>query len=72
MKSDPLREAWLACAPSKVTGSRDLVLDSLDLAFGLDSWMNMREQLRLSPVHASPKVIESPTAQMLPSGVEPV
>jgi hypothetical protein len=29
------------------------VLDSLDLAFGLDSWMNMREQLRLSPVHAS-------------------
>jgi len=33
--------------------SRDLVLDSLDLAFGLDSWMNMREQLRLSPVHAS-------------------
>jgi AcrR family transcriptional regulator len=34
-------------------GSRDLVLDSLDLAFGLDSWMNMREQLRLSPIHAS-------------------
>lgn len=34
-------------------GSRELVLDSLDLAFGLDSWMNMREQLRLSPVHAS-------------------
>jgi AcrR family transcriptional regulator len=34
-------------------GARDLVLDSLDLAFGLDSWMNMREQLRLSPVHAS-------------------
>jgi TetR/AcrR family transcriptional regulator of autoinduction and epiphytic fitness len=33
--------------------SRDLVLDSLDLAFGLDSWMNMREQLRLSPMHAS-------------------
>jgi AcrR family transcriptional regulator len=32
---------------------RDMVLDSLDLAFGLDSWMNMREQLRLSPVHAS-------------------
>jgi len=29
------------------------VLDSLDVAFGLDSWMNMREQLRLSPVHAS-------------------
>jgi hypothetical protein len=29
------------------------VLDALDLAFGLDSWMNMREQLRLSPVHAS-------------------
>ncbi len=34
-------------------GSRDLVLDSLDVAFGLDSWMNMREQLRLSPIHAS-------------------
>jgi TetR/AcrR family transcriptional regulator of autoinduction and epiphytic fitness len=34
-------------------GAHDLVLDSLDLAFGLDSWMNMREQLRLSPVHAS-------------------
>lgn len=33
--------------------SHDLVLDSLDLAFGLDSWMNMREQLRLSPFHAS-------------------
>jgi AcrR family transcriptional regulator len=33
--------------------SRNLVLDSLDLAFGLDSWMNMREQLRLSPIHAS-------------------
>src|SRR5882672_6124462 len=33
--------------------SHDLVLDSLDLAFGLDSWMNMREQLRLSPIHAS-------------------
>ena len=32
---------------------RGLVLDSLDLAFGLESWMNMREQLRLSPVHAS-------------------
>src|SRR6185369_9224195 len=33
--------------------ARGLVLDSLDVAFGLDSWMNMREQLRLSPVHAS-------------------
>ena len=33
--------------------ARVLVLDSLDRAFGLDSWMNMREQLRLSPVHAS-------------------
>ena len=33
--------------------SRDMVLDSLDVAFGLESWMNMREQLRLSPVHAS-------------------
>ncbi len=33
--------------------AHDLVLDSLDVAFGLDSWMNMREQLRLSPMHAS-------------------
>ena len=33
--------------------ARDLVLDSLDAAFGLESWMNMRRQLRLSPVHAS-------------------
>jgi AcrR family transcriptional regulator len=33
--------------------ARNLVLDSLDVAFGLDSWMNMREQLRLSPIHAS-------------------
>jgi AcrR family transcriptional regulator len=33
--------------------TRELVLDSLDVAFGLDSWMNMREQLRLSPYHAS-------------------
>ena len=34
-------------------GARDMVLDSLDVAFGLDSWMNMREQLRLSPVSVS-------------------
>ncbi|NQW50518.1 MAG: TetR/AcrR family transcriptional regulator [Rhodospirillales bacterium] len=33
--------------------ARVLVLDSLDRAFGLDSWMNMRERLRLSPMHAS-------------------
>ena len=33
--------------------ARGLVLDSLDVAFGLDSWMNIREQLRLSPIHAS-------------------
>lgn len=33
--------------------SRDLVLDSLDAAFGLDTWMNMRRKLRLSPFHAS-------------------
>ena len=49
--------AWLpGSRPSSAIStpaSRDLVLDSLDLAFGLDSWMNMREQLRLSPVHAS-------------------
>lgn len=33
--------------------SREAALDSLDLAFGFDSWMKMRKQLRLSPVHAS-------------------
>ena len=46
--------AWFATELGNLDpGSRDLVLNSLDLAFGLDSWMNMREQLRLSPVHAS-------------------
>ena len=45
---------WFAAELRNVhPGARDLVLDSLDVAFGLDSWMNMREQLRLSPVHAS-------------------
>lgn len=33
--------------------SRNLVLDSLDAAFGLDSWMNLRAQLRLSAGRAS-------------------
>jgi AcrR family transcriptional regulator len=33
--------------------ARDLVLDSLDLAFDLNSWINMRDRLRLSPMHAS-------------------
>ena len=46
--------AWFAFELANLEeGARDLVLDSLDLAFGLDSWMNMREQLRLSPNHAS-------------------
>jgi AcrR family transcriptional regulator len=45
---------WFATELSNLDpASRNLVLDSLDVAFGLDSWMNMREQLRLSPVHAS-------------------
>jgi AcrR family transcriptional regulator len=45
---------WFATELSNLDPeARDIVLDSLDLAFGLDSWMNMREQLRLSPVHAS-------------------
>src|SRR5262249_22997245 len=45
---------WFANELSNLDpGARDLVLDSLDVAFGLDSWMNMREQLHLSPVHAS-------------------
>jgi len=46
--------AWFATELDNLeAASRDLVLDALDLAFGLDSWMNMREQLRLSPAHAS-------------------
>ena len=46
--------AWFAFELSHVESKQhDLVLDCLDLAFGLESWMNMREQLRLSPVHAS-------------------
>jgi AcrR family transcriptional regulator len=46
--------AWFAFELANLDdGARDLVLDSLDVAFGLDSWMNMREQLRLSPNHAS-------------------
>ena len=46
--------AWFSTELGNLDPSaRDLVLDSLDVAFGLDSWMNMREQLRLSPVHAS-------------------
>jgi len=46
--------AWFATELGNLAPpARDLVLDALDLAFGLDSWMNMREQLALSPVHAS-------------------
>lgn len=46
--------AWFAIELGNLDpAARDLVLDSLDVAFGLDSWMNMREQLRLSPIHAS-------------------
>jgi TetR/AcrR family transcriptional regulator of autoinduction and epiphytic fitness len=46
--------AWFAFELASLEeGERDLVLDSLDLAFGLETWMNMREQLRLSPNHAS-------------------
>jgi AcrR family transcriptional regulator len=46
--------AWFATELGNLgPESHDLVLDALDIAFGLDSWMNMREQLRLSPAHAS-------------------
>lgn len=46
--------AWFATELGNLDpGPRDMVLDSLDLAFGLDSWMNMRERQRLSPRHAS-------------------
>lgn len=33
--------------------TRDHALDSLDRTFGLDSWLNMRERQRLSPMRAS-------------------
>jgi AcrR family transcriptional regulator len=33
--------------------SRNRVLDSLDAAFGLDSWLKLRQRLRLSAVRAS-------------------
>jgi AcrR family transcriptional regulator len=33
--------------------TRNRVLDSLDAAFGLDSWLKLRQQLRLSAVRAS-------------------
>lgn len=33
--------------------ARDHALDSLDRTFGLDSWLNMRQRQRLSPMHAS-------------------
>jgi AcrR family transcriptional regulator len=46
--------AWFATELETLPpAARELVLDSLDVAFGLDSWVNMREQLRLSPLHAS-------------------
>ena len=46
--------AWFAVeldALDPVT--RDHALDSLDRTFGLDSWLNMRERQRLSPMRAS-------------------
>jgi len=47
-------EVWFAHELENLDpGSRDVVVDSLDAAFGLDSWMNMRERQRLSPGHAS-------------------
>jgi AcrR family transcriptional regulator len=52
-----LRERLAACFAAELGAldpeSRNLVLDSLDAAFGLDSWMNLRAQLRLSAVRAS-------------------
>lgn len=33
--------------------AREPVLDSLDVAFGFERWMNMRDRLRLSPMNAS-------------------
>lgn len=52
-----LRERLAACFAPELGAldpdSRNLVLDSLDAAFGLDSWMNLRAQLRLSAVRTS-------------------
>ena len=46
--------AWFATELGNLDSrSRDLVLNSLDAAFGLDSWMNMRQTRQLSPIHAS-------------------
>lgn len=54
---DLLRErlsAWFATELGALdAGTRRNVLDALDRAFGLDNWMNMRGQLRLSPMRAS-------------------
>jgi hypothetical protein len=46
--------AWFAVELDALDAvARDHALDSLDRTFGLDSWMNMRERQRLSPMHAS-------------------
>ncbi|MBM3645976.1 MAG: hypothetical protein FJX02_16780 [Alphaproteobacteria bacterium] len=47
-------ETWFALELAALEPAhREVLLDSLDLAFGFDSWMSMRRQLRLSPIHAS-------------------
>ena len=33
--------------------TRAMVLDSLDAAFGIDSWLKLRQRLKLSPDRAS-------------------
>lgn len=46
--------AWFATELGNLRpATRDLALDSLDAAFGLDSWISIRERQRLSRVHAS-------------------
>jgi AcrR family transcriptional regulator len=46
--------AWFAAELDNLDlAARTAVLDSLDVAFGFDSWMNMRSQRRLSRLHAS-------------------
>ena len=68
--------AWFATELGNLEpASHALVLDSLDLAFGLDSWMNMREQLRLSPAHASRTwrfTAEAIVLQALAAPIQPV
>ncbi len=68
--------AWFATELGNLhPAARDLVLDSLDSAFGLDSWIDMRARQRLSRVHASRTwrfAAEAIVHQVLPVSARPV